>query len=231
MYNKHLPLNCFEDAVEILKVAGIEPGAFVFSGLITHTDTEAKEDMLASVKYLKERGAFPVLMFANSQSWTLPDLLRWKGKHTLQEPATVLDTVYGALEILTDKGKSNAGYYLIPEPVEGPPYPDGNIFYDRTDIEDISESASGRAHQILKDLRADRDISKFILSWNNFRKTETDYKRYQTRIASQEATKLPREERFTRALKFGVDYMPEYISYRTEKDKEEAGVEEDRYKI
>ncbi len=231
LYNKHLPLNCFEDAVEILKSAGIEPGAFVFSGLITHTDTEAKEDMLASVKYLKEIGAFPVLMFANSQSWTLPDLLRWKGKHTLQEPATVLDTIYGALEILTDKGKSNAGYYLIPEPVEGPPYPDGNIFYDRTDIEDISESASGRAHQILKDLRADRDISKFVLSWNNFRKTETDYKRYQTRIANQEATKLLREERFTRALKFGVDYMPEYISYRTEKDKEEAGVEEDRYKI
>lgn len=203
----------------------------MFSGLITHTDTEAKEDMLASVKYLKERGVFPVLMFANSQSWTLPDLLRWKGKHTLQEPATVLDTVYGALDILTDKGNSKSGYYLIPEPVEGPPYPDGNIFYDRTDIEGISETASGRAHRILKDLRADRDISKFVLAWNNFRKTEPDYKRYQARVARQEAEKLPREERFTRALKYGVDYMPEYISYRTEKDKEEAGLEENRYKI
>ena len=133
--------------------------------MITHTDTEAKEDMLSSVKYLKEKGVFPVLMFANSQSWTLPDLLRWKEKHTLQEPATVLDTVYGALEILTDKGTSKPGYYLIPEPVEGPPYPDGNIFYDRTDIEGISETASARAHQILKDLRADRDISKFVSAW------------------------------------------------------------------
>lgn len=122
LYNKHLPLNCFEDAVEVLQSSGIELGAFVFSGLITHTDTESKNDMLESVKYLKSLGAFPVLMFANSQSWTLPDLLRWKGKHTLQEPATVLDTVYGALEILTDKGKSKPGYYLIPEPVEGPPY-------------------------------------------------------------------------------------------------------------
>ncbi len=231
LYNKHLPLNCFEDAVEILKSSGIEPGAFVFSGLITHTDIESKEDMLDSVRYLKERGAFPVLMFANSQSWTLPDLLRWKGKHTLQEPATVLDTVYGAIEILTDKGTSKPGYYLIPEPVEGPPYPDGNIFYDRKDIEGISEVASGRAHQILKDLRADRDISKFILAWNNFRKTEPDYMRYQKRILTQEANKLSKEERFTRALKFGVDYMPEYISYRTEKDKEDAGLEENRYKI
>lgn len=231
LYNKHLPLNCFEDAVEILKSAGIEPGAFVFSGLITHTDVEAKEDMLNSVKYLKEKGAFPVLMFANSQSWTLPDLLRWKGEHTLQEPATVLDTVYGALQILTDNGKSKPGYYLIPEPVEGPPYPDGNIFYDRTDIEGISEDASKKAHQILKDLRADRDISKFVTAWNNFRKTEPDYARHKQIIQVQEASKKSREERFIHALKFGVDHMQEYVEYRTEKDKEEAGLEEDRYKI
>lgn len=231
LYNKHLPLNCFEDAVEVLQSSGIELGAFVFSGLITHTDTESKNDMLESVKYLKSLGAFPVLMFANSQSWTLPDLLRWKGKHTLQEPATVLDTVYGALEILTDKGKSKPGYYLIPEPVEGPPYPDGNIFYDRTDIEEISEEASKEAHQILKNLRADRDISRFVIDWNNFRKNNPDYARYKKRVQAQETSKTSKEERFMKALKFGVDHMEEYVSYRTEKDKEENGLEEDRYKI
>lgn len=231
LYNKHLPLKCFEDAVSILQESGIEPGAFVFSGLVTHTDLEAKEDMLSSVEYLKQIGAFPVLMFANSQSWTLPDLLSWKGKHHLQEPATVLDTVYGALEILTEKGKIKPGYYLIPEPVEGPPYPDSNIFYDRTDIEGISETASKEAHQILKDLRATRDISAFVQAWNNFRKNNPDYIRYQNRTREIEESKESKEERFAKALKAGVEYMSEYITYRSEKDKAEAGIEDDRYKI
>lgn len=186
--------------------------------------------MLNSIKYLKERNVFPVLMFANSQSWTLPDLLRWKGQHTLQEPATVLDTVYGALEILTDSGKTKPSYYLIPEPVEGPPYPDGNIFYDRTDIDGISEEASKKAHQILKDLRADRDITSFVTAWQEFRKNNSDYLRYKKRIQMQEVSKESKEERFMKALKYGIDNMQEYVSYREEKDIEEAG-QEDRYKI
>lgn len=232
LYNKHLPLEVFEDAVRILQESGIETGAFVFSGLITHTDKEAKEDMLSSVKYLKEKGVFPVLMFANIQSWTLPDLLREGGKHQLQEPSTVLDTVYCALEILTDNGKKEPGYYLIPEPVEGPPYPDGNIFYDRTDIQGISEQASKEAHQILKKLRANRDIKEFVTDWNNFRKNNPEYKKYQVRIEEQESKKSGKEERVAKVLKFGVEHMEEYISYRAEKDKEEnANIEEDRYKI
>ncbi len=232
LYNKHLPLKCFEDAVQILQQSGIEPGAFVFSGLVTLTDTESKEDMLNSVKYLKEKGVFPVIMFANSQAWTLPDLLRIKGKHHLQEPATVLDTVYEVMSILTDKGKSNSGYYLIPEPVEGPPYPDGNIFYDRTDIEEFSEESSKNMHKILKDFRANRDIAQFVRSWNSFRKNNIEYKRYQNRIELQEAKKEDKETRFTKVLDFGIEHMQEYINYRTEKDKEEDSIlKEERYKI
>ena len=53
LYNKRLPLKEFEKAVTILQKAGIEVGAFVFSGLLTHTNIEAKQDMLSSVKYLK----------------------------------------------------------------------------------------------------------------------------------------------------------------------------------
>lgn len=230
LYNKHLPLSCFEDAVKILKENGIEPGAFVFSGLVTLTDKESKEDMLNSVKFLKERGVFPVLMFANSQSWTLPDLLRLKGEHHLQEPATVLDTVYGALEILTDKGKTKPGYYLIPEPVEGPPYPIGNIFYNRTDIEDFSEESSKKMHQILKELRATRDISNFVCAWKDFKTNDPEYEKYRNRIHKKESEKEEKEIRFAKALKYGVEHMDEYIEYCTEKDKEES-FEEDRYKI
>lgn len=231
LYNKHLPLDCFENAIQILKQAGIKPGAFVFSGLITHTNLESKEDMLNSVKYLKEKGVFPVLMFANSQSYTLPDLLRWKGLHKLQEPANVLDTVYGTLDILTDNGKTSPGYYLIPEPVEGPPYPEGNIFYDRIDIEDFSENTSKQIHQILKDLRASRNIKKFVNDWNSFRKNNPEYKKYRKRAEKQEEEKENKEIRFARALNFGTKYMDEYLTYRKVKDEEEKGINNDRYKI
>lgn len=231
LYNKHLPLDCFEKAVQILQEQGIDVGAFTFSGLVTQTDIEAKETMLESVRYLKDRNVFPVLMFANSQAWTLPDLLKWKGEHHLQEPATVLDTVYGALEILTQKGTEKPGYYLVPEPVEGPPYPDGNIFYDRSDIEGISENASKRAHQILKDFRATRNVSEFVSAWNNYRKTEPDYQRYKQRVAQIESSKKGKEERFVKSVKYGIDHLDEYVAYRTEKDREEAGQEDDRYKI
>ncbi len=231
LYNKHLPLNCFDEAVEVLQEAGIEPGAFVFSGFITHTDTEAKEDMLSSIRYLKRRDVFPVLMFANSQAWTLPDLLRWKGKHTLQEPFTVLDTVYDALDILTNGGKEFPGYYLIPEPVEGPPYPEGNIFYDRADIPDFSKTSSIQAHQILKNLRANRNIARFVTDWQRLRRENPDYAKYIERIKQKEANKTSKEERLTMALKYGVDNMPDYIAYRTQRDLDEKGAEEDRYKI
>lgn len=115
--------------------------------------------------------------------------------------------------------------------MEGPPYPDGNIFYNRTDIENVSEDASRQVHQILKDFRATRNIPEFIRSWNNFRKTNPEYKRYKERIEAIEASKESKEIRFANALNFGVEHMSEYIEYRAEKDKEEKCLEEDRYKI
>ena len=231
LYNKHLPLEIFENAIDILKNAGIQPGAFVFSGFITYTDTESKEDMLDSIEYLSKNGVFPVLMFANSQAWTLPDLLRENEIHKLQEPATVLDTVYSALDIITNNGKDKQNYWLIPEPVEGPPYPDGNIFYDRKDIEDFSEETSKKIHQILKDLRDTRDIDEFKKKWESFRKNNPEYKKYINRIKKQEQNKDDKELRLARTLNFATNHMKDYIEYRKAKDEEEKENEEDRYKI
>lgn len=131
---------------------------------------------------------------------------------------------------LTDKGKSKPGYYLIPEPVEGPPYPIGNIFYDRTDIPDFSEESSKKMHQILKDFRATRDISNFVRSWKEYKKDNPEYEKYQDRIHKKEIEKEGKDIRFAKALKYGVEHMDEYVAYCTEKDREES-LEEDRYKI
>lgn len=230
LYNKRLPLKEFEKAVTILQRAGIEVGAFVFSGLMTHTDTEAKQDMLSSVKYLKELGVFPVLMFANCQSWTIPDLLIQAGEAKLQEPYTVLDTVYEAMNILTKNGKAEAGYYLVPEPVDGPPYPEKNIFFDRDDLEGISSVECMLAHEILVNFRATRDIETFQKAWETFTKTHPSYTHYLERMRRQESSKLPLQTRLEKIIEVVVNHFEHYVEQRTQKDKEERQEERETYK-
>lgn len=230
LYNKNISLEKFEKAVNTLKTAGIDVGAFVFSGLMTHTDKEAKEDMLQSVKYLKDLGVFPVLMFANCQSWTIPDLLIQTGNAKLQEPYTVLDTVYDAMEILTEKGTSDAGYYLIPEPVDGPPYPEKNIFFNRDDLMDITNVESILSHEILAKFRANRNIEAFKQAWDNYRKTHSSYSNYVERIAKQEKQKKPLDERLSNVIELVVDNFEQYIEQRIRKDQEEKSEERETYK-
>ena len=227
LYNKSLSLEKFEKAVGILKNAGIDVGAFVFSGLITHTDREAKTDMVNSVKYLKNLEFFPVLMFANAQSWTVPDVLIQAGKHKLQEPFTVLDTVYDVMDVLTENGKVLPEYYLIPEPVDGPPYPEKNIFFNRDDLQDISNVDGILSHQILSDFRKDRDIQKFQNSWANFRRANCNYLKYLQKMQKQEKSKIPLEERLNDVIETTKINFKKYVDERMEKDQEEK---EDIYK-
>lgn len=231
LYNKSLSLEKFEKAVGILKKAGIEAGAFVFSGLMTHTDMEAKNDMLQSVRYLKNLDVFPVLMFANCQSWTIPDLLIQTENARLQEPFTVLDTVYDAMNILTENGTTNAGYYLIPEPVDGPPYPEKNIFFNRRhDIAEITNVDCILSHKILSDFRADRNIEKFKMSWEGFRTNNPNYQMYVQRMEKTEHQKKTLEERLTGVLETVINNFEQYVELRTEKDKEEEKAASETYK-
>lgn len=218
LYNKKLPLKHFERAVEVLQSAGIEVGAFTFAGLITHTDTEAKQDMINSVRYLKEKGVFPVLMFANCQSWTIPDVLISQGKHNLLEPFTVLDTTYDALNVLTNNGQTSPGYYLIPEPVEGPPYPDSNIFYGREDI-GVSPVSSRRSHEILKTFRSNRNIPEFMQAWDSFRKSDPEYAKYLARIGEKEQNKGTLESRLYSSIQNARGGFENYVTAKIEETK------------
>lgn len=220
LYNKKLPLNTFENAVSILKQAGVDVGAFVFSGLITHTDTEAKKDMLKSVEYLKGKGVFPVLMFANCQTWTIPDILIKQGHAKLQEPYTVLDTVNAAMDILTKGGTEQPGYYLVPEPVDGPPYPEENIFFGREDIPNLTNIDSIRAHKILSDLRQSRDINAFTNQWRNFKQENPSYDKYLLRMQNQEKTKGSLKGRLEDVLKNVIRGYRDYLDYQSKKEQE-----------
>lgn len=230
LYNKRLPLKEFEKAVTILQKAGIEVGAFVFSGLLTHTNIEAKQDMLSSVKYLKALKVFPVLMFANCQSWTIPDLLIQAGEAKLQEPYTVLDTVYEAMNILTQNGQTDAGYYLVPEPVDGPPYPEKNIFFNRDDLEGVNSIECIQVHEILANFRKTRDITAFQRDWETFTRMHTSYTQYLERMKYQENGKLPLEVRLKKVIEVVVNHFEHYVEQRTKKDKKEKQEEKETYK-
>jgi len=227
LYNKDLPLDTFEEAISTLKKSGIEPGAFVFCGLMTHTNMEAKKDMLQSIQYLKKLGVFPVLMFANCQSWTIPDLLIQTKNAKLLEPYTVLDTVYDAMNILTANGTENPGYYLVPEPVDGPPFPESNIFFDRKDLTGLTPVDSYFAHEILADLRATRNVTAFIKNWERFRNNSVhNYKGYTTRMGKEEEEKENLQTRLDNVLSVVASQYKNYIVTRKAKDALEAEAEE-----
>lgn len=229
LYNKFLQLDKFEEAVSILKNAGIEPGAFVFSGLITHTNIEAKEDMLNSVKYLKNLGVFPVLMFANCQSYTIPDLLIQTGNSKLLEPYTVLDTIYEAMQILTSNGKEDSGYYLVPEPVDGPPYPESNIFFGRKDLTGLTPIDSYLAHEILDDFRTNRDINSFLNKWDNFRNNSVhNYRGYTTRMKNEDTQKDTQIHRLEKVLQAVAKHYNDYISIMKEKENTDKSLDNEK---
>ena len=230
LYNKNLSLEKFEKAVSILQASGIEVGAFVFSGLMTHTDQEAKEDMINSVSYLKSLGVFPVLMFANCQSWTIPDLLIQTGNARLQEPYTVLDTTYDVMNLLTEEGTCEAGYYLIPEPVDGPPYPEKNIFFDRTDLKGLTNVDGIISHEILSKFRRNRNIEEFMQEWDQFRTVNPSYFAYQKRIEEQEKNKKTLEERLANVIELVINQFEQYVENRKLKDQQEKLKEKESYK-
>lgn len=75
IYAKQLNLKDFSTAVSILKSNDFPVGAFVFAGLFAMTDEETISDTKDTLYYLKRIDVSPVLMFANTQKYTIPDVL------------------------------------------------------------------------------------------------------------------------------------------------------------
>lgn len=161
LYNKKLPIGTYEKAVEVLQNNGIDVGSFVIGGLITYNDKETQNDMLETVKYLKEKNVFPVMMFSNIQPYTMPDLLYKGGKYHLLQPFTTTEITYEMLKML---GKDS--YWMVPEPVSGPPVPKNNIFYNREDTT-TSSYLNRELHKLLFKLRMTRNSEDFIKSYED----------------------------------------------------------------
>ncbi|MCL2820405.1 MAG: hypothetical protein FWD38_06190 [Oscillospiraceae bacterium] len=173
LYNKKLTLHDFETAIKKAQLMGLATGAFVFAGLFALNDLQTHDDVVSSVKYLLEQSIFPVIMFQNAQPYTITDVLLKKAKITMLEPFTVAWIVEDVLELV----EQSASYYLIADPIGGPPDPDMHIFKEaRLTCDNCSESI----YKELVNLRKSRDVRAFSISMKKIRQCRcyNNYRKY-----------------------------------------------------
>jgi uncharacterized Fe-S cluster-containing MiaB family protein len=170
LYNKHLKLSDFECAVSKAKNAGLTPGAFVFAGLFSYNDKQTHIDVISTIDYLIDMHVFPVLMFQNDQQYTITDILLKKGLITLLEPFSLAWIVVDALERISEANQ----YWLIADPIGGPPEPDYHIFKTKNESFD---SCAYEIYEALVDLRKTRNIQTFVSAFEKL-KTNQSWERY-----------------------------------------------------
>lgn len=158
-YAKKLQLQDFEKAVSLLKSNGFAVGAFVFAGLFAMTEQETIRDTYESFVYLKSIGVAPVLMFANTQKYTIPDVLLDIKKYKLLDPRTVQKIVENMLDIFGNDMTGQIDPWLIADPKGGPPEPNLHIFNspDSTACSKCSE----KIYNAIENLRVTKSINQF----------------------------------------------------------------------
>ncbi len=173
LYNKKLDLSDFESTITKIKDNGLTSGAFVFAGLFAYNDLQTHNDVLSTIKYLLDKHIFPVIMFQNVQTYTITDLLLKNDKITLLEPYTVAWIISDIFNLLNGYDDS---YWLIADPIGGPPEPDSHIFkYPRLTPKHISDEI----YRALVDLRKTRNKKVFLefFKWIQQQISYTEYKK------------------------------------------------------
>ena len=208
LYNKKLPLEVYEKAVQILQNSGIDVGSFVIGGLITYNDLETKQDMLKTVEYLKSKNVFPVMMFSNIQQYTMTDVLHQAGEYHLLQPFTTTDIIKEMFTIL-----GNDSYWMVPEPVSGPPVPKNNIFYNRQDVT-TPPHVNRELHKLLFKLRMTRDSNEFVKEYERIlQEHQVEYEEYRRSVETEKNNAEPLETRLIKAITCTKTRLPEY--YKT----------------
>ena len=226
LYNKNLKLETYERAVSILKQFGLDVGSFVFCGLAPHNNIESKQDMLNTVKYLKKLQVFPVLMFPNIQPFTIPEVLYVNDEFDLIEPLTVLSAVYESLDLIYEN-ESNP-YWLIPEPVGGPPMPMFNIFYNRKACV-TSEVTNRVLHELLIELRLTRNIVQFKKRFELIMNSD-EYQKYEDMLSIEQKKTLTIEKKVQMMIATLNFLLERYIrEQRPALDKIEMNTQNEMY--
>lgn len=160
IYAKQLNLKDFSTAVSILKSNDFPVGAFVFAGLFAMTDEETISDTKDTLYYLKRIDVSPVLMFANTQKYTIPDVLLSIGKYKLLDPRTVYRIVKNTIEIFGCDMDGDIDPWFIADPKGGPPDPNYHIFNASTSTS--CAKCANKIYEAIEELRISKNKEAFL---------------------------------------------------------------------
>jgi len=163
VYAKDLKLPTFLEAVSILRNNGFPVGAFVFAGLFSYTDYETIEDVTKSFLFLKEKGISPVLMFANTQKYTIPDVLCNYKMYKLLDARTVLEIVKKMIDIFNTDMKGPIDPWFIADPIGGPPEPKSHIFISEDNT--ACHDCSNHIYELIEKLRINKNAEAFLAGY------------------------------------------------------------------
>lgn len=164
IYGKNLELHDFEKAVTVVKQYDFAVGAFVFGGLFAYNDYETILDVEESLKYLKKINVSPVIMFANTQKYTIPDVLLSMEKYKLLDAHSVLEVVKLVVDIFGCDMSGSIDPWFIADPVGGPPEPNMHIFNSSKNT--ACTNCSKKIYEALEELRITKNKDTFYQKYN-----------------------------------------------------------------
>lgn len=182
LYSKCLSIDDFEKAAFLLKKNGISVGAFVFVGLFSYTDEESIDDATQSLIYLKENGIAPVLMFSNTQAYTIPDVLFKYKKFKLLDPRTIAIIVKKTIDIFGCDMENDIDPWFIADPKGGPPDPSVHIFNAKTSTTCLT--CADKIYNAIENLRITKNKEIFLKMLDEVSRCEC-VSRYNTLLQSQ----------------------------------------------
>ena len=182
LYNKYLPGDDFERAVQTIKHSKLGVGAFVFTGINPLSDIETIADAKATLDYLRAKNITPVVMFHNVQPYTIQELLFSYKTHRLPEPRTVLEILSYLVLRFPESTSGMIDSWLIADPVGGPPPPKHNIFGAVGCT--TCRQCSNAIHSAIVSLRTTRNIDAFIRTYTQLCSCECAA-RYADQLESQ----------------------------------------------
>lgn len=204
LYNKNLELSDFERAIEKLRQAGLTPGAFVFAGLFGYNDLQTRNDVHNTISYLLKKEIFPVLMFQNAQPYTITDVLLKKEAVTLLEPLTVACIIIDAISLL----QSQSSYWLIADPIGGPPEPECHIFKKS---KHTCSACAKTIYNALVELRVTRCYDLFFHAFERIKKCGC-YEKYKDHLRTLSENKESAQETVDTLLHICHCEIPSYLA-------------------
>ena len=210
LYNKDVLLSDFEKASSILKSNGFPVGAFVFAGLFAYNDYETIADVKRSLTYLKQYSISPVLMFANTQKFTISDVLTNGDRFKLLDSRTVMELVMYAVNLFGTDMSGDIDPWFIADPKGGPPEPNNHIFNAKTNT--ACFSCSNKIYDAIERLRITKDLDSFIDIYNELSSCNCygEYKRLIKRCTCEIAA-VPLHSRMIDKIEYVEENLDQYV--------------------